>query len=175
MNQWQTCYLLWFQPRSYFSNRWCWRWWFSPHCHCALFCTSLPAMQFAGGLAWPLEFIIQYCILENLFSIYFPWNEMKWNEKTSLSKNLFKQSVASLLFPLGKSLVDSGRHSVFFIRCFLLVSRKKMFYHIETERISCKILLLIVSGYLFRSKEGIVYQFIQHNICLIFRPYCNMT
>ena len=58
-----------------------------------------------------------------LFSYLFPI-------KTSISKHLFKQSFGSLLFSLGMSLVDSGRYSVFFIKCLSLISRKKMLHHL---------------------------------------------
>lgn len=50
---------------------------FLPILSLSLLGTSPPAVGFAGDLAWPLEFIIHYCILERLFSLYFLWNEMK--------------------------------------------------------------------------------------------------
>lgn len=105
-----------------------------------------------------------------LFSYLFPI-------KTSISKHLFKQSFGSLLFSLGMSLVDSGRYSVFFIKCLSLISRKKMLHHMGTKRLPCKVLPLFIFGYLgfLKAKQSIVYQIIQPNSCLIFRSCCNMT
>lgn len=108
-----------------------------------------------------------------LFSHLFPMKEMKG----LAFLNTYSSNHLVLLFSSGVSLVDSGRYSVFFIKCLSLINRKKMLHHTGTKRLPCKVLPLIVFGYLafLKAKQSIVYQVIQPNSCLIFRPCCDMT
>jgi hypothetical protein len=50
---------------------------------------------------------------------------MEQNEKTNVCENVFEQSLAFLLFPMGRRVVDSARQSVLFIRYLTLIRRKK--------------------------------------------------
>lgn len=61
---------------------------------------------------------------------------MEQNEKTNVSESLVKQCLAFLLFPVGRSLVDSAKQSVVFIRCLSLVNRNKKLYHVVKRSIS---------------------------------------